>query len=291
MTYAVTGATGHLGRLVVTGLLDAGIEPESIVAVVRTPAKAADLAARGVEVRAADYSDAETLPAALAGVDTLLLISGSEVGLRVPQHTAVVEAAKAAGVGRIVYTSILRADTTEISLAPEHKATEAVLRESGVPFTFLRNGWYHENYTGQLGSHLERGVILGAAGDGRVAAAARADYAAAAVAALTGAGHENAVYELGGTPFTLTELAATITEVTGTEVAYRDVSADELVTALTGSGLDEGTAAFVASLDTATARGDLDTTSTDLQTLIGRPSTPLADAVRTAAAAGAAQAG
>ena len=282
MTYAVTGATGQLGRLVLTGLLDAGVEPGSIVAIARTPANASDLAARGVEVRAGDYSQPETLPTALAGVDTLLLISGSEVGLRVPQHTAVVEAAKAAGVGRIVYTSVLRADTTELSLAPEHRATEAVLRASGVPFTFLRNGWYIENYTAQLGTHLERGVILGATGDGRVAAATRADYAAAAVAALTGAGHENAVYELGGTPFTLTELAATITDVTGTKVEYRDISADELVTALVGSGLDEGTAGFVASLDTATARGDLDTTSTDLQQLIGRPSTPLADAITTA---------
>lgn len=283
-TYAITGATGHLGRLAVTGLLERGVPAADVVAIVRTPSKADDLAARGVEVRAGDYSLPETLPTALAGVDVLLLVSGSEVGQRVAQHLAVIEAAKAAGVGRIVYTSVLRADTTELVLAPEHKATEEALRASGVPFTILRNGWYIENYTARLGQYVADGQIVGAAGAGRIAAATRADFAAAAVEALVGTTHSNAVYELGGTPFTMTELAATITDATGTDVGYVDVSPTELRAGLLGAGLDEGTAGFVTALDEATARGDLDTTSSDLATLLGRPSVPLAEAVLAARA-------
>ncbi|NHC16548.1 NAD(P)H-binding protein, partial [Motilibacter deserti] len=183
-TYAVTAATGHLGRLAVAELLRRGVPASDVVAVARNPEKAADLAEQGVTVREGDYSQPETLATALAGVDRLLFISGSEAGQRVPQHLAVVEAAKAAGVGRVAYTSILKADTAANPLAPEHKATEEALRASGVPFTLLRNGWYLENYTAQLGQYLERGEILGAAGTGRVAGAARADYAAAAVEAL-----------------------------------------------------------------------------------------------------------
>lgn len=283
--YAVTAATGQLGRLVVAALLDSGVPAAEVAAIVRTPAAAADLGALGVEVREGDYSRPDTLPAALDGVGVLLLISGTEIGRRVAQHAAVVDAARAAGVARIAYTSVLRADTTELVLAPEHRATEDVIRGSGLPFTFLRNGWYTEVYTAQLARYLARGHIVGATGNGRVAAAARADYAAAAAAVLTGEGHENAVYELGGTPFTMTDLAAAITEATGTRVAYEDVPAAELPGILQGDGLDEGTAQFVAALDEATARGDLDTSSADLERLIGRPTTPLADVVRAAVTA------
>ncbi len=215
-TIAVTGSTGHLGRLVVEKLLQSGVEPSTIIAVARTPARAADLAERGVQVRAGDYSDPASLPAALAGVDTLLLVSGSELGQRVAQHTAVIEAAKAAGVGWIVYTSAPRADVTDLSLAAEHKATEEVLAAARVPFTVLRINWYHENYTAQLGQYLSQGFVLGAAGDGRIRGASRADFAAGIAKVLTTSGHDNAIYEFGGTPFTLAELAATITEVTGT---------------------------------------------------------------------------
>jgi NAD(P)H dehydrogenase (quinone) len=283
-TYAVTGASGHLGRLVVEELLARGVAAADVVAIVRTPGKVADLAERGVEVRAADYSSPETLPAAVRGVDVLLLVSGSEVGQRVAQHTAVVEAAKAEGVGRVVYTSVLRATDSDLVLAPEHRATEDVLRASGVPFTVLRNGWYTENYTERLEQYLAAGEIAGAAGEGRIAAATRQDYAEAAVAALTGEGHENAVYELGGTPFTLADLAAVITDVTGTKVVYRDLTAEDLTRELVAAGLDEGTAGFVVSLDVSTAGGALDTDSGDLATLLGRPSTPLVDAVRAARA-------
>ena len=282
-TYAVTGATGHLGALALEALLERGVAPADLVAVARTPSKAADLAARGITVREGDYSRPETLPAALAGVDVLLLVSGSEAGQRIAQHAAVVEAAKAAGISRVVYTSITRADTSTIVLAPEHLATEELLRGSGMAYTILRNDWYTENYTDQIGGYLARGAIVGAAGDGRVAAAPRADYAAAAAVVLTEEGHAGATYELAGQrPFTLKELAAAITEASGTTVVYQDVTVAELVDILKGAGLDEGTAGFVAALDEATARGELDSTSDDLARLIGRPTTPLADAVRAA---------
>ena len=286
-TYAVTGATGHLGRLAVSELLARGVAASDVVAVVRTPARAADLAERGVQVREGDYDRPQTLPAALAGVDRLLLVSGSEPGKRVPQHTAVIDAARAAGVQRLAYTSILHADTTANPLAPEHRATEEVLRASGIPATALRNGWYTENYTSQLGQFAERGEVLRATGPGRVSAATRADLAAAAVAALMADADPEPVYELGGPSFTFAELAATVAEVTGRPVRSRDLSEAEYAAALEQVGLDAGTAAFVASLDASIARGELETTSGDLERLLGRPATPLAEAVRAAGAAGA----
>jgi NAD(P)H dehydrogenase (quinone) len=283
-TFAVTGATGPLGRLAVEELLARGVPASDVVAIVRNPEKAADLAARGVVIRTADYSQPETLPAALEGVTVLLLVSGNEVGRRVAQHGAVIEAAKAAGVDRIAYTSITRADTTQSPLAPEHKATEELLRNSGVPFTILRNNWYHENYTGQLGQYLERGEVVAIDGNARIAAAARADFAAAAAATLVGEGHDNAVYELTGPGITLAELAETISDVTGTKVAYRDATAAELAAGMQAAGLDEGLAGFLVALEESTARGDLDHTSDDLTRLIGRPAGSLADAVRAAQA-------
>ncbi|MDG4780986.1 SDR family oxidoreductase [Micromonospora sp. WMMD961] len=283
-TYAVTGATGRLGRLVIGQLLDSGVPAAEIAAIVRSPEKAADLAARGVEIRKANYDDPSTLPGAVAGVRRLLLISGDTPGQRVPQHTAVVDAAKLAGVERLVYTSILKADSTTNPLAPEHKATEEVLAASGLTYTVLRNGWYTENYTDQLPQYLGSGTILGATGGSKISAATRADYAAAAVAALTREEAGNAVYELGGTPFTFDELAEAVTEVTGTPVAHRDLSAAELASALENVGLDAGTAGFVAALDNSIAIGELVTDSDDLSRLIGRPSTPLRDAIRAAQA-------
>ncbi|SDQ63167.1 SDR family oxidoreductase [Quadrisphaera sp. DSM 44207] len=280
---AVTAATGRLGRLVVRSLLERGVPAGDVVALARTPSRAGDLAELGVQVREGDYSRPQILRPALEGVASVLLVSGDEVGRRVAQHTAVVEAARDAGVGRVAYTSILRAGTTQNPLAPEHRATEEVLRGSGLAWTLLRNGWYAENYTDRLAQHLATGEVVGASGQGRVAAATRADYAAAAAAALAGEGHEGAVYELAGSPFTMADLAATITQVTGTRVRYRDVSPHDLVAELVGAGLDEGSARFVAALEEATARGDLDAPDTDLVSLLGRPSTPLADAVRAAA--------
>jgi NAD(P)H dehydrogenase (quinone) len=281
-TYGVTGASGQLGRRVVENLLSRGVPAAEIVAVVRAPQSVADLAARGVDVRAGDYSRPETLPAALAGVRRLLLVSGSEPGQRVPQHAAVVEAAKAAGVERLRYTSILRADTSTNPLAGEHKATEEVIAASGLPYTLLRNSWYTENYTRQLQQYLDTGQIVGAAGTGKVSAAPRADYAEAATAALVGDEGGNVIYELGGTAFTFEELAAAVTEVTGTKVGYRDLPPAEYVGALREAGLDAGTAEFVAAIDASIAAGDLETGSDDLTRLIGHPTGPLTDTIAAA---------
>jgi NAD(P)H dehydrogenase (quinone) len=283
-TYAVTGATGRLGRIVVEELLSRGVPASDLVAIVRTPAKAADLAERGVQVREGDYSRPETLPGALAGVQRLLLISGSEPGGRVAQHTAVIDAAQAAGVERIAYTGILKAGNTSSPLAGEHEATEEALRASGIPVTLLRNGWYTENYTERLAEFLERGEIVSATADGRVSAAPRVDFAAAAAAALLADHDGDAVYELGGQPFTFGELAATISDVTGTKVAHRSLSVEDLQAELEQHGLDAGTAGFVAGIDASIAAGDLETDSDDLARLIGRPTTPLADVVRAATA-------
>ena len=276
-TYAVTGTTGHLGPLVVRELLARGVPAADVVALARTPEKAADL---GVPVRRADYSDTATLPEALAGVDVLLLVSGSEVGRRVAQHTAVVEAAKTAGVQRVAYTSIANADHSTNPLQPEHKATEDVLRAAGLPFTIFRNNWYLENYTGQVPQYLATGEVLGIDGDARIGAATRADMAAATTAALLDEGTAGATFELSGPPITLAGLAEAVTDVTGTKVAYRDVTPEELTAILRGTGLDDGTAGFVVALEESVARGDLDVPGDDLERLLGRPATTLADALR-----------
>jgi NAD(P)H dehydrogenase (quinone) len=281
-SYAVTGASGHFGRHAVETLLDRGVPAADIVAVARTPQKIVDLAERGVQVRPADYSDPSTLPAALDGVRRVLLVSGSEVGNRVAEHSAVLDAAQAAGAERLLYTSILNADTTKNPLAAEHQGTEAAIRASGLAYTLLRNGWYTENYTGQLAQYLANGQILGAAGKGRVSGAPRSDFAEAAVIALTRDEDGDAVYELGGPSFDFDELAAAVTEATGTPVVYRDLPAPEYATALEGFGVDPGTAAFVASLDESIARGELETGRDDLARLLGRPVTPLVDAFRAA---------
>jgi len=282
-TYAVTGATGGLGHRAVEELLDRGVPAADVVAVVRRPEAAADLADRGVQVRHGDYSRADSLPAALAGVDRLLLVSGSEPGQRVAQHAAVIEAAAAGGVRRIVYTSIAQAGTSGNPLAPDHRGTEEVLRGSGVPATILRNSWYAENYTERLAQYLETGEILGAAGSGRVSGALRADFAVAAAAALLADDQGNVVYELGGPAFSFDELASTISEVTGKTVVYRDLPPSEYLAVLQRIGLDEATAEFVVAIDASIAAGDLETDSDDLAQL-GRKPTPLAEIFLTALA-------
>jgi NAD(P)H dehydrogenase (quinone) len=278
-TYAVTGASGHLGRLAVQDLLASGVRGSDVVAVVRTRAKAADLAELGVQVREADYSRPETLGAALAGVERLLLVSSSVTGQRVAHHSNVIEAAKAAGTSRVAYTSMLNANSSTSPLAAEHRDTERALRESEVPFTVLRNSYYTEGYTDQLGQHLEAGEIVGAAGTGRISAAPRRDYAAAAARALLADEGGNRTYELGGPAFDLPKFARVVTEVTGTKVSYRDLPAEEYASWLQGAGLDEATAQFVAALDASVARGDLETASHDLPQLLKRPATPLSEVV------------
>lgn len=279
MTIAITAATGQLGALVVDGLLES-VPADQLVLAARQPDKAARFAERGVRVLAADYSDPAGWDAVLSGVDRLLLISGSEVGRRVAQHSTVVRAAAAAGVGHIVYTSVLHAATTTLSIAPEHKATEEVIRESGLPFTFLRNGWYTENYADRLANAVATGTLVGAAGEGRVASATRADYAAAAVAVLTGDGHLDKAYELSGDhAWSFPELAAAAAAASGKEVTYQDVAEEKYAEILVAAGLPEGVAAFSAHLETEIRDGVLADTPGDLSDLIGRPTTPLADAV------------
>ncbi|MEG6504270.1 SDR family oxidoreductase [Nitratidesulfovibrio sp. 1201_IL3209] len=279
---AVTGASGQLGRLVMEGLL-ARVPAENLVAAVRNPARVADLAARGVTVRAADYGKPDTLDAALAGVDRLLLISSSEVGGRVPQHRNVIEAAKRAGVGLVAYTSILHADTTPLGLGAEHRETEALLRASGLPHVILRNGWYTENYLASLPGALQHGAFVGCAGDGRIASAARADYAAAAVAVLTGEGHAGKVYELAGdTAYTLAELAAEVSRRTGRQIGYTDLPQAEFRAVLAGAGLPGPVADLLADSDAGASRGGLFDEGHQLSALIGRPTTPLSALVEAA---------
>jgi NAD(P)H dehydrogenase (quinone) len=276
MTIVVTGATGHLGRLVVESLLAKGVPATDIVGVGRNTDKIADL---GITTKKAAYEDVEALKSAFAGADVVLLISGSEVGKRVEQHRNAIRAAKEAGVGRIVYTSIPRADSTEMQLAAEHKATEQILAESGLPHTLLRNSWYVENYP--MAQAVEHG-LYGAAGDGRISAAPRVDYAEAAAATLIGSGHEGKVYELGGDSFTMPELAAEISRQSGREVTYTDLGSEKYAEFLVGVGLDEAHAAILADSDVAASRGALFVPKTDLENLIGRPATPLAESVAAA---------
>ena len=277
---AVTGASGHLGRLVVEALLARNFPADRIVAIVRDTQKVADFAERGVEARRANYEKPETLDAALAGVERLLLVSSNEVNQRLPQHENVVQAALRAGVGFLAYTSIAKADTSGMQLAAEHLATEQIIHESGIGFAFLRNSWYFENYTDQLASIQQHGAVFGSAGNGRVSAASRADYAAAAATVLTTDTHENKIYELGGdTAFTLAELAAEISKQTGDEIVYRDLPVEEFAQALIGAGLPEPLANILADADLGIKRGDLLVESGDLSRLTGRPTTTLADAV------------
>jgi NAD(P)H dehydrogenase (quinone) len=271
----VTGASGKLGRLVMSALLES-TPANRLLAVARDPAKLSELAQRGVTVRHGDYDQPDSLSPAFAGAELLLLISGSEAGRRVPQHTAAIEAAKRARVSRVVYTSIAKADSSRMALAAEHLATEVAIRAAGLPFTLLRNSWYIENYTENLGPALTHGVFLGAAGDGRISAATRADYARAAAAVLTQPGHENAVYELGGDQaFTMTELAQSVSEWAGRPIGYTNLPEEQYAQALIAAGVPAPYAKMLADSDVGISRGELEVTSGALQRLIGRPTTPL----------------
>ncbi|HEY9332161.1 MAG TPA: SDR family oxidoreductase [Streptomyces sp.] len=285
MSIVVTGATGELGRLVVEQLLTT-VPASGIDAVVRDKEKAAGLAARGVELRIADYDHPETLAGAFRAGDRVLLISGSEVGSRVAQHTAVIDAAKAAGVAQLAYTGILGGPDADIRLADEHKVTEQLILDSGLPYTFLRNGWYTENYTANLAPVLAHGAVVANAGEGRVASATRADYAAAAAAVLTGEGHLGKAYELSGdVAWSLAEYAAEIARATGKEIAYKNVPAAVHQEILVGAGVPEAFAAILTDVDEGIRRGLLAGTNGDLARLIGRPTTPLAETVASAVAA------
>ena len=283
MTIAVTAATGQLGQLVVSALLERGVPAAEVVAVGRNPEKLAPLAASGVQTRVADYAEPATLVAALAGVDRVLLISSPEVGQRLPQHLNVVAAAKEAGVSLLAYTSVVKADTSSLGLAADHLATERAIAESGLPYSFLRNGWYTENYTGQIATQVQHGAILGSTGDALVSPATRADFAEAAAAVLT-SDEPADVYELGGRAVTMDDIAAAVTEVTGTQVVYTDLPADAYGKVLTDAGVPAPFVDMLVNAEQGAARGDLHVPADALEQLIGRPATSVTDAVRAAAA-------
>ncbi|QKY08309.1 SDR family oxidoreductase [Janthinobacterium lividum] len=279
----ITGATGNLGQHVIASLLTS-VPAANIIAAVRNPAKAAGLAAQGVQVRQADYNDGASLDAAFKGATKILLISSSEVGQRAQQHQNVIDAAKRAGVALLAYTSVLRADTSPLGLAAEHVITEAAIRASGLPYTFLRNGWYLENHTEHLAPVLEHGVVLGAAQNGRFSSAARLDYAAAAAAVLT-AEQPQAIYELAGDDgFTLVEYAAEVARQSGKAIAYKDMPQADFKAALVSVGVPDGFADLLADSDAGAAKGGLEDNGKQLSALIGRPTTSLFDAVKAALA-------
>lgn len=291
-TIAITAVTSQLGQGAAEALIARGTDPSSIVGIARDASRAADLAAQGVEIREADYTDQASYEAALQGVDRVLLISSGDIFAdRSVQHRNVIEAAKAVGVSLIAYTSIVNADTATHGLAKAHQDTEAILAEAGVPYVLLRNGWYTENYLGAIEPTLQFG-LAGSAGDGKVNVAPRADYAEAA-AVVIGSDEDQAgkVYELGGdTALTLAEIAALIGEAAGQEVAYVDLPEEEYAKVLAGAGLPEPLTIVLASSSAGTGRGELHTASSDLSSLLGRPTVPAAETITAAvkAATGAA---
>lgn len=286
MSIVITGATGHLGRHVVETLLERGVPAQEITATGRSIEKIADLADRGVQIKMMDYTDPASVDSALEGASKVLLVSGADMGDRVAQHRTVVEAAARAGVELVAYTSIANADSSHMKMAVDHLATENIIRESGIPFVFLRNGWYLENYTDQLQGTLAQGAFAGSAGEGRVSAAARADYAEAAAAVLVAEDQAGKIYELGNDDsFSMAELATEISAASGKEIAYQNLPAADYAALLTKIGLPEVFAQVLADSDLGIARGDLLVTSGDLSKLLGRPTTSMADAVRAATAA------
>ncbi|QLN91323.1 SDR family oxidoreductase [Citrobacter freundii] len=277
---AITGATGQLGQHVIESLLKT-VPASQIVAIVRNPAKATALSQQGITVRQADYSDEAALTTALQGIDKLLLISSSEVGQRAPQHRNVINAAQAAHVKFIAYTSLLHADTSPLGLADEHVATEKMLAESGIAYALLRNGWYTENYLASAPAALEHGVFIGAAGEGKIASATRGDYAAAAARVISEDGHAGKTYELAGDAgWTLSQLAAELAKQSGKKVVYQNLSEADFAAALKGVGLPAGLADMLADSDTGASKGGLFDDSHTLSKLIGRPTTSLADSVK-----------
>ena len=277
---AITGATGQLGALAVEELLKT-VKASELVAIVRNPAKADALAQKGVVIRQADYGDQAALTAALSGGAKLLLVSSSEVDQRAAQHRNVINAAKAAGVKFIAYTSLLHADKSPLGLHVEHVETEKMLADSGIPYALLRNGWYTENYLASAPAALAHGVFIGAAGDGKIASATRADYAAAAARVISTEGHAGKVYELAGdSAWTLSELAAELSKQSGKPVVYQNLSEADFAGALKGVGLPDVFANLLADSDIGASKGGLFDDSHTLSKLIGRPTTPLAESVK-----------
>ncbi len=280
MAIVVTAATGQLGSKVVERLLARGVPAEEILATARRPEALADLEDKGVRVARLDYDDVDA--EVLSEGDVVLLVSGDKPGSRVPQHESVIRAAAKANAARIVYTSAPAADDTDLVLAPEHAATERLIKESGLPYTLLRNGWYTENYQQAFEQARATGTVVASVGDARVASAARADFADAAAVVLSSDGHEGATYELSGDhAWDFDELAAAFADALDRPVSYEPVSPERHQQILVEAGLDEGTAGFVVALDQNIAAGLLSVTTGELSRLIERPTTPLAETVAT----------
>jgi NAD(P)H dehydrogenase (quinone) len=281
MSIVIAGATGQLGRLVVEELLGRGVPAEAIVAAGRAVEKLSELSAAGVATAVVDYDQPSSIAAALKEGDTLLLISGNDLMRRKQQHKAVADAAVRAGVGHILYTSALAAGHTSLVVAPDHVYTEELVRSSGIPFTILRHGWYTENYLQALHQADATGAVVASVGEGRVASASRADFAAAIAGVLTTTGHEGAVYELSGDhAWDYAELAEAMAAVLGREVTYTSLSSEEHHAVLEGAGLDPQTAGFVTALDANIRDGALELTTGELSRLAGRPTTPLVEGLR-----------
>lgn len=282
MKIAITGATGQLGNLVIEQLLQL-TTAQNIVALVRNVNKAEHFKAQGIELREFDYDRPETLVPALLGIDKLLLISANEIGRRTPQHQAVIDAAKVAGVPYLAYTSLLRADTSPLGLAQEHRETEKLIQDSGITYTFLRNNWYSENYLAGVAHTIEIGTLFGAAQDGRISSASRIDYAEAAAKVLTSTGHENKTYELAGSEsFSLSDLATFIGQAVNKDIIYQNLSAEEYTQGLTQAGLPAGLVDVIVDADIQTIQGAMYSDSKDLEQLIGRKTTNIQDAIKAA---------
>lgn len=279
MKIAITGATGQIGELVIQNLLKS-TKAENIVALVRNVEKAQSLKQQGVELRLFNYDQPETLVPVLEGIDKLLLISANEIGRRTPQHQAVIQAAISANVPYIAYTSLLNAPTSLLGLAQEHRETEALILQSSLKYTFLRNNWYNDNYLANVQHTAETGILYGSAQDGKISSASRLDYAEAAATVLNTEGHENKIYELAGsTSFTLADLASYIANASGKAVDYQNISAEDYTQALTAAGLPSALINVIVDADIQTAKGAMFSDSKDLERLIGRKTTPIQDQV------------
>ena len=282
MKIAITGATGQLGNLVIEQLLQL-TAAQNIVALVRNVDKAKHFKVQGIEPRKFDYDRPETLVPALSGIDKLLLISANEIGRRTPQHQAVIDAAKVAGVPYLAYTSLLRADTSPLGLAQEHRETEKLIQDSGITYTFLRNNWYSENYLAGVAHTIEIGTLFGAAQDGRISSASRIDYAEAAAKVLTSTSHENKTYELAGSEsFSLSDLATFIGQAVNKDIIYQNLSAEEYTQGLTQAGLPAGLVDVIVDADIQTIQGAMYSDSKDLEQLIGHKTTSIQDAIKAA---------
>ncbi|MDB5103613.1 MAG: hypothetical protein JWP91_1302 [Fibrobacteres bacterium] len=279
MKILVTGATGHFGSKVMERLLE-HVPAKHLIASVTDPKRAGNLKKRGVDVRHGDFDFTHTLDHAFKGADRMLLISTmGDNETRIRQHLAAVEAARQAKVKFIAYTSIAKADNTSLWLGEVHRATETAIRATGIPFCLLRNNWYLENEAPVFKAALDGAPVTTSAGEGKVGWALRSDYALAAANVLTGTGHGNKVYELSGPPLTYPGLAAVMSTVIKRQVPYHNLDDSTFAKFLSQSGWPQELVFLTVEIHRAIREGALDVNRLDLETLMGRPVTPLANGI------------